>query len=87
MDSSGVGGTLYLLLWLFAIIVLVLWVLLPFAVFGMKPLLREAVREQAETRRVLERLLAAVERNQPAPASAPASALAKLENYKPNWPD
>jgi hypothetical protein len=76
------GGTLGLLLIGLAILVVVLWVMLPFAVFGMKPLLREAVREQAETRRALERLLDAVQRGQGVadPAKPPSG-------YKPNWPN
>lgn len=36
----------YLGLALLAVVVLVLWVLLPFAVFGVKPLLREMLHEQ-----------------------------------------
>ena len=41
-SQLGALGTVVLL---FAILVLILWVLLPFAVFGMKPLLREILAE------------------------------------------
>lgn len=36
--------------------VAVLWVLLPFAVFGLKPLMREALAELRAVRAALERL-------------------------------
>jgi Na+-transporting methylmalonyl-CoA/oxaloacetate decarboxylase gamma subunit len=90
------GALLYSFLIIGALIVLVLWILLPFAVFGMKPLLRQAVHEQAETRRVLERLLSAVERGQPAERGQSAQLTSvkasephkpNWEGYKPNWPD
>ena len=38
-------GALTTVVVLFAILVLILWVLLPFAVFGTKPLLREILAE------------------------------------------
>jgi hypothetical protein len=45
MGGEAVGGGLMVVLVLFAILVLILWVLLPFAVFGTKPLLREVLAE------------------------------------------
>jgi hypothetical protein len=48
MDHQ-VGGTIYLVLFLVALAIAVLWILLPFAVFGMKALLRQAIHEQRRT--------------------------------------
>ncbi len=38
-------------------VLLVLWMALPFAVFGIKDLIREAIEEQKRTNRNLERLI------------------------------
>lgn len=40
---------------LLGLLIAVLWVLLPFAVFGLKPLLREALAELRAMRAALER--------------------------------
>lgn len=40
---------------LLGLLVAVLWVLLPFAVFGLKPLVREVLAELREVRAALER--------------------------------
>jgi heme exporter protein D len=39
--------------WLVATFIAILWILLPFAVFGMKPLLRQAIQEQQRAARAL----------------------------------
>ncbi len=44
---------LIMLLWLVGAFVLIAWLLLPFAMFGMKPLLRELLNEAQETNRLL----------------------------------
>lgn len=56
-SGAAVGGTLYFILLLGAIVVLVLWILLPFALFGLKPLVRELIAEMRRTRETLERRL------------------------------
>lgn len=56
-------GTVLLILILVAFIVAVLWILMPFAVFGIKGLLRQAIQEQMMTRQLLEQLLS--ERKEP----------------------
>ena len=48
-DLAAFAPTLILVLALAALFVLVLWVLLPFAVFGSKPLLRELIAQQKQT--------------------------------------
>ncbi|MEK6599451.1 MAG: hypothetical protein AABY52_03800 [Deltaproteobacteria bacterium] len=54
----GAFGLLFLLL--FFILVLI-WIVLPFAVFGIKDLLREAIEEQKKTNELLKDLLKAGE--------------------------
>jgi hypothetical protein len=44
---------LYILAVLLAIVLVIAWILLPFAMFGMKPLLRELIAEVQETNRLL----------------------------------
>ena len=48
------AATLYAFLVLLGIVVGILWVLLPFAVFGMKPLMRLILRQQQRTNELLE---------------------------------
>jgi hypothetical protein len=52
---TGVG-LLYVLLIAFAIVVLILWVLLPFAVFGVKPLLEQLLAELKTMNDLLRRI-------------------------------
>ena len=52
------GGTLGIAVFVFLIVLAILWFCLPFAVFGLKPLLREILAEQKQTNRNLEGLLA-----------------------------
>jgi hypothetical protein len=50
-------GVLYLLSIVFGVILAICWLVLPFALIGTKPLLRELIREMKETNRLLgERL-------------------------------
>jgi len=50
-------GILFVLIILFTVIVLVLWIALPFSVFGVKGLLKKAVKEQEKTNEYLRRLV------------------------------
>jgi hypothetical protein len=52
---EGVVGAMAFV-YLLALLLLVLWIVLPFAVFGAKPLLRELLREQKRTNELLARL-------------------------------
>jgi len=50
-------SVLYLLLTVFGVILAICWLVLPFALIGTKPLLRELIGEMKETNRLLgERL-------------------------------
>lgn len=53
MDGQ-ITGALYLLLVVGAIAIIVAWVLLPFAMFGIKPLLRELLAEARHVRQLLQ---------------------------------
>lgn len=46
---AAMGGVLVI----FSIILGILWILVPFAIFGIKPLLRELIREQRATQALL----------------------------------
>lgn len=52
MASGFVGVGIFL--WLLAFVVAVLWILMPFAVFGTKDLLRQLLREQKRTNELLQ---------------------------------
>ena len=58
----------YLAMWILGIIVAICWIVLPFAIIGTKPLLRQLLAEQQRTNALLERGRAAetvVERRVP----------------------
>lgn len=48
-----VMGGLMLVFWLLGLFVVIAWILLPFAMFGIKPLLRELIAATKETNRLL----------------------------------
>lgn len=52
--ESQVGGVLYIALVIFGLVLLVCWIVLPFALIGTKAILREIVREQRRTNALLE---------------------------------
>lgn len=52
--ESQVGGVLYIALVIFGLVLLVCWIVLPFALIGTKAILRELVREQQRTNALLE---------------------------------
>lgn len=58
MEAFGVFGVLLVLL---GIVIAVLWVFMPFAIFGLKDLTRDLIREQRRTNDLLEKLT--VQRN------------------------
>jgi biopolymer transport protein ExbB/TolQ len=53
-DAAAISGGLWLVLIVVSFVVLALWVLLPFAVFGIKTTLKELLREQRHTNHLLE---------------------------------
>jgi len=50
-------GAFGLLFFLLLFILLILWVALPFSIFGIKDLIREAIEDQKKTNELLQRLL------------------------------
>lgn len=50
---QAVGGVVMLLLGLLVLLIAILWILMPFAIFGTKDLLRELLREQKKTNEIL----------------------------------
>ena len=50
-------GAFGLLFFLLLFILLILWVVLPFSIFGIKDLIREAIEEQKKTNELLKNLL------------------------------
>jgi hypothetical protein len=53
MNSYGTAG---LILVLIGVVIAILWVLLPFAVFGIKDMARTLIEEQRTTNKLLERI-------------------------------
>jgi len=41
-------------MWLFLIVLAILWICMPFAIFGTKPLLHELLAEQKKTNKLLQ---------------------------------
>ena len=50
---DGFAGVM-VFVWLFGLVLLVAWIALPFAMFGIKPLLRELISLTKETNRLLK---------------------------------
>ena len=72
--STGIG----LVILLAGLVVTVLWICMPFAIFGTKPLLRELLAEQQRTNRLLEEAA----RRETAEKANPAHALLVSEEYR-----
>lgn len=53
MEAFGIFGVLLALL---GVVIAVLWVFMPFAIFGLKDLARDLIREQRRTNDLLEKL-------------------------------
>jgi len=64
----GAFGLLFLLL---LFILVLIWIALPFSVFGIKDLLRKMAEEQKKTNELLKDLLKAGADSKPAPAHRP----------------
>lgn len=57
MDAAGAGMAGFgAALILFLMVLAVLWILVPFAIFGVKPLLRQLLAEQRQTNELLTSL-------------------------------
>ena len=57
MGSLAASNAIVLALVCFAVLLIVLWIALPFAVFGVKALLRELITEVRRTNTLLEHAL------------------------------
>ena len=54
MEAAAAGmSVVVLILALLGLLIAVLWILMPFAIFGTKDLLRELIREQKKTNEIL----------------------------------
>lgn len=54
MSGTQVGAAMIMLAFAFGFIVAILWICMPFAIFGTKPILRELLAEQKKTNKLLE---------------------------------
>jgi len=54
MDAGGFSAAIFLIGALLALVLAVCWIILPFALIGTKPLLRELIAEQKKTNKLLE---------------------------------
>lgn len=52
-ELAGLGVFLSVALFLLGLVVAILWICMPFAIFGTKPLLRELIAEQRKTNQYL----------------------------------
>lgn len=50
---QAVGGVVMLMLGLLILVIAVLWILMPFAIFGTKDVLRQILAEQKKTNEIL----------------------------------
>lgn len=60
MGDAMFGGVLGLILFVFLLVLGILWFLLPFAVFGVKPLLQRIVQTNQENADAIRKLTAEV---------------------------
>jgi len=54
MDAFALGGIAWLIVWVFGLILAVAWIVLPLALIGTKPLLRQLIAEVQRTNSLLE---------------------------------
>jgi len=59
VTGLAVGGVLWLAIVVFGIILAIAWIILPFALIGTKPLLRELIAETKRTNALLQQKLGA----------------------------
>jgi len=55
MEPFAMGSIVWLMLFVFGIILAIAWIVLPFALIGTKPLLRQLIAEAQRTNALLER--------------------------------
>ena len=59
---TEIGVTLYIVVIVFGIVLTIAWIILPFAIIGTKPILRELLRETQRTNELLQRAGASMSR-------------------------
>lgn len=47
-------GAFVAIAWLFLVVLAILWIAMPFAIFGTKPILRELLAEQKKTNKLMQ---------------------------------
>ena len=57
-SAGAAAGSVFGLAWLFMFVLAILWLLVPFAVFGIKGLLRQLLAEQRRTNQLLSQIAA-----------------------------
>lgn len=65
---AGFGVALYVGLALLGLVISILWICMPFAIFGTKPILRELLAEQRKTNKLLAEAAERGRGRQPAPS-------------------
>lgn len=55
-SAGAAAGSFFGLAWLFMLVLAILWLLVPFAVFGIKGLLRQLLAEQRRTNELLSQI-------------------------------
>ena len=58
MDQANTYSTLYIIFGCFVILLSILWILIPFAVFGIKGLLRDLLREVRRNNELQDQIVA-----------------------------
>jgi hypothetical protein len=62
--GTGSAATIYLVLMVLAVVIAILWILLPFAVFGLKALVSQAIAEQRRTNNLLSEVKEALRKRE-----------------------
>lgn len=77
MDGTLLG--LGAIVWIIAVVIAILWICMPFALFGTKPILRELLAEQRKTNKLLAE--AAERARAQAVAPGPTAAPERFRDY------
>lgn len=67
--TSAMMGAFMVFFTIITGIILILWIILPFSVFGIKRLIREAIEEQKKTNEMLKQLISQITSSRKEPPS------------------
>lgn len=84
--TTGVGASAVLAIGVLLVALIVLWVLLPFAVFGIKDRLTRLLHEQRRTNALLERIARADGQLEERSPSVEPTRAKPDRGYPPAWP-